>query len=100
MVFGYVIDILMFHQIPTKLTMLGAAMMLLAVMTIALTRLPKTRTKEPTASVASPTSLASFVASEFAEYQEELVEEQPPNVSGPRQRVPFALPVNLIGARA
>lgn len=82
MAFGYVMDILIFHKVPTKLTVIGAAMMLLAVMTMALTRLPRksTRTennlstKEDTAtpsSVASATSLASFVASEFAERQDE-----------------------------
>lgn len=112
MAFGYVMDILIFHKVPTKLTVIGAAMMLLAVMTMALTRLPRksTRTenqlstKEDTAtpsSVASATSLASFVASEFAERQEMIPSELPePSVSGPRQRLPSTLPATLFGAQA
>lgn len=112
MAFGYVMDILIFHKVPTKLTVIGAAMMLSAVMTMALTRLPRksTRTenqlstKEDTAtpsSVASATSLASFVASEFAERQEMIPSELPePSVSGPRQRLPSTLPATLFGAQA
>lgn len=114
MAFGYIMDILVFHKVPTKLTVIGAAMMLLAVMTMALTRLPVRKsartenhlsTKEDTAtpsSVASATSLASFVASEFAERQEMIPSELPgPSVSGPRQRLPgVMLPATLFGAQA
>lgn len=116
MAFGYVMDILIFHKVPTKLTVIGAAMMLLAVMTMALTRLPRksTRTethlptKEDTATPSSAasaasraTSLASFVASEFAERQEMIPSELPgPSVSGPRQRLPSTLPASVFGAQA
>lgn len=116
MAFGYVMDILIFHKVPTKLTVIGAAMMLLAVMTMALTRLPRKSartethlpTKEDTATPSSAasagsraTSLASFVASEFAERQEMIPSELPgPSVSGPRQRLPSTLPASVFGVQA
>ncbi|CAE7946169.1 NLRC5, partial [Symbiodinium sp. KB8] len=78
---GYTADILLFHKIPNLTTILGAAMMLLAVVTMAVARLPP-RSSTPTAeesvpdqrsssttTVGSQESLVSFVASEFAEQQ-------------------------------
>ena len=100
---GYFMDILVFHEAPTMLTITGAAMMFLAVIAMALTRLPA-RTEdlsaEPTR-MATTTSLASFAASEFAERQESIASELPglpePNTAGPRQRLPAA---DLIGVKA
>jgi len=79
---GYAADILLFHKIPNLTTILGAAMMLLAVVTMAVARLPPRSSMpdaaEPvpdlrsrsTTTVGSQESLVSFVASEFAEQQD------------------------------
>ncbi|CAE7947625.1 NLRC5, partial [Symbiodinium sp. KB8] len=79
---GYAADILLFHKIPSLTTILGAAMMLLAVVTVAVARLPwrssvpnaaehePDQTSRSTTSVGSQESLVSFVASEFAEQQD------------------------------
>lgn len=125
---GYLSDILVFGKYPSTLTIIGAVMMLLAVMTMALTRLPPktTRTDDPaestgpteqrhtadTGTTVTPSStrrstsrhgsLASFVASEFAERRLEVEEEElPVPASGPRHRLPSTmLPTTVLGAKA
>ncbi|CAE7412501.1 NLRC5 [Symbiodinium pilosum] len=76
---GYLVDVLLFHKIPNLWTICGALMMLLAVVTVALARLPPRsvqtaqmpadQTTRSTHSRASQQSLVSFIASEFAERQ-------------------------------
>jgi len=86
---GYLVDVFIFHKIPNYLTILGALMMLLAVVTVATARLPH-RQQDAVATHAMPLpagisvpasdesgprgdssqrSLASFIASEYAEEQ-------------------------------
>ena len=64
---GYLIDVLCFHKLPKVLTVCGACMMLLAVLLMASTRLPRSHDVAPLPHSESNTSLASFVASEYAE---------------------------------
>mmetsp|Transcript_18363 Transcript_18363/g.38214 ORF Transcript_18363/g.38214 Transcript_18363/m.38214 type:complete len:384 (+) Transcript_18363:23-1174(+) len=92
---GYAAQTLIFKQVPTALTLAGAFMMFLAVVTMAIARLPpRQRTRETSSgpppdlsssAAASPSSesrsLASFVASEYAERQPpEAVEEFMPEM--------------------
>ena len=81
MITGYTADILLFHKVPNMLTIFGAVIMLLAVVTVAVARLPP-RNSAPnaasstpeqstsTTAIASQESLVSFVASEYAERQD------------------------------
>jgi len=64
---GYGAQIAIFKQMPNSFTLVGALLMLLAVVTMAFARLPKAQTEPSIApSVQSSRSLASFVASEYA----------------------------------
>eukprot|EP00913_Durusdinium_trenchii_P001687 g1561.t1 len=85
---GFLLDVFVFHKVPKALTLLGASLMFFAVITMALTRLPRrARVADPPqqvppaeaeATVDTPKSLASFAASEYAEREVE-------HLSVPRQ---------------
>ncbi|CAK9050249.1 unnamed protein product [Durusdinium trenchii] len=87
---GFLLDVFVFHKVPKALTLLGASLMFFAVITMALTRLPRrARVADPPqqvppaeaeATVDTPKSLASFAASEYAEREVE-------HLSVPRQRL-------------
>ncbi|CAJ1375078.1 unnamed protein product [Effrenium voratum] len=92
MVTGFLLDLMIFHKVPTALTLVGASLMFCAVITMALTRkapakapraegadLPQGVVAEAEAPVPERESLASFVASEYVEREAPL--------SVPRQRL-------------
>merc|ERR1712048_135438 len=75
---GYAAQIVIFKEMPNTFTLIGALLMLVSVVTMAIARLPApTAGESPNppevpqtpSSIRSATSLASFVASEYAERQ-------------------------------
>ena len=83
MISGYLLDIFMFDKAPKIIAIVGASLMLLAVITMTLTRLPAKNVEAD-----SPASLANFVAAEYAERHNVNVEdmEDQEKPSGARKR--------------
>eukprot|EP00441_Pelagodinium_beii_P017937 CAMPEP_0197654748 /NCGR_PEP_ID=MMETSP1338-20131121/39033_1 /TAXON_ID=43686 ORGANISM="Pelagodinium beii, Strain RCC1491" /NCGR_SAMPLE_ID=MMETSP1338 /ASSEMBLY_ACC=CAM_ASM_000754 /LENGTH=317 /DNA_ID=CAMNT_0043230247 /DNA_START=219 /DNA_END=1172 /DNA_ORIENTATION=+ len=100
---GYGAQIVIIHQIPNTFTITGAMLMLLSVVTMATARLPApsasvsvelSEVPQTPSSVRSALSLASFVASEYAERQQaEAMPAAPASELRPR-------PVTVGGAQA
>ncbi|CAK9011531.1 unnamed protein product [Durusdinium trenchii] len=93
MITGYLLDIFAFGKLPKVITLIGASLMFLAVLTMTLARLPPN-----TVETDSPSSLANFMAAEYAERKNVMVEDQDQEMpSGPRKRtISLDVPVGKI----